>query len=140
MKNKKIKIGLGIFILFIVGVSIIWIEFNKTRTYELGEVKVEGISGYTIYFKQIYRPMEPRSEIYANILHKNKNIESFVFGTLDFDKIELKHYKAKCKDSIIYILEDSLMIDYYDLKKRKIPFDSIHSYLLKNDKEINKIQ
>ena len=84
--------------------------------------------------------MESRSDIYANILYKNKNVENFVFGTLDFDKIELKHYKAKCKDSIIYVLEDSLMIDYYDLKKRKIPFDSIHSFLLKNDKEINKIQ
>jgi hypothetical protein len=136
--NRK-KIGLGVFIVIvIILVILLWEELTQVKQYELGEVKVEGISGYSVYFQQVNRPMEPRSEIYANILYKNKSLKKFAFGSLDFEKMELYHYKAKCKDSIIYILDDSLMIDYYDLKERNISYDSISSYLLKNDKEINR--
>lgn len=137
MKNKKIKIALGILIILIAVLSILWIEFNKTKTYEIGEIKVMGINGYKVTFKQINRSIEPRAEIYANIFHNDKKVENFVFGSLDFDKLELKNYKAKCADSIIYIYDDFGIIEYYDLKNRKLSDDSIRSYLLKNDKEIN---
>ena len=138
MINKKTKIGCSIFtITVIIFLFVLWKLLTQVKQYELGEVKVEGISGYSVYFQQTYRSMEPRSEIYANILYKNKTVKNFVFGTLDYDKIDLYHYKAKCNDSIIYILDDYSIIDYYDLKKRKLSDDSVRSYLLKIDKEIN---
>ena len=141
MKNKNKKIGCGVFIIIVIFFLVyLWKEFTQIKQYELGEVKVEGIADYIVHIKQVNRPMEPRSEIYAIILYKNKNVETFVYGILDFDKIDLYHYKAKCKDSIIYILDDSLMVGYYDIKNREIPFDSINSYLLENDKEISKIR
>ena len=124
-----------------LGLYFFWIEINKTRTYKLGEINVKGISDYTVYFEQVNEPFEPISAVHANILYKDKGVDGFIFGTHDSDRRDALDFKAKCTDSIIYILfTDSTMLDYYDLKKRNIPFDSIHSYLLRNDKEIKRIR
>ena len=136
MKHKNVKIVLITFIVFIIGLYLFFVELSKSKIYNLGTIKVTGISNYKITFTQIYNDGEQRSSINADLKFKNKYIKGFVTWSLDFDEIELYHYKAKCKDSIIYILEDSRMIDYYDLKKRKNSFDSINSYLHKIDKEI----
>lgn len=140
---KKKKIGYGIlFILFIIGLYFIWIELNKTKLYDLGEIPVQGIENYTVIFQQEVEPFEPTAAIYGTFLYKGKAIENrFLSGTHDFDRRDALDFKAKCIDSIIYILFiDSTMIDYYDLKQRNVPFDSIHSFLLRSDDEIKRIQ
>lgn len=140
---RKKKIGCGIlFILFIIGLYILRIELSKTRLYNLGEISVQGIENYTVILQQEVEPFEPTAAIFGTILYKDKVIENKIFltGTHDFDRRDALDFKAKCIDSILYILINSTMIEYYDLKQRNIPFDSIHSFLLRSDDEIKRIQ
>lgn len=142
MKKKKIGCGI-IFILLITGLYIIWIELNKIKHYDLGEIPVQGIDNYSVFFQQEVEPFEPTATISGTFLYKGKVIKNRIFlsGTHDFDRRDALDFKAKCIDSIIYILFiDSTMIEYYDLKQRNIPFDSIYSFLLRSDDEIKRIQ
>ena len=137
----KLKIGCGILmLLFLTGLYVFWIECNTTKTYELGKIPIKGIRNHTMTFKQVHEPIEPVATVYASILYKDKYVDGFVFGSYDFDRRNTSDFTAKCKDSIVYLIfKDSVLWDYYDLKKRKIPFETVHSFLLKNDNQIKSI-
>ena len=117
MRQKNIKIGISAFIVFIIGIYVLSLEYSKPKIYNLGTIDVAGVCQYTVTFTQIYTDGEQRSSINADLFFKNQFIKGFNTWTLDFDKIELYHYKAKCIDSIIYILDDSRLIGYYNIKK-----------------------